>query len=223
MIRRRPLVLAGAGAFGREVAWLVDELNSDSPQFELLGFIDDTVTATPEGYPVLGTVQEWLASPARDAVVACTLGDPIARHHVVQSLQAGGATFATLIHPDVRRSRWVEVEPGSIICAGSILTTNIKVGAHAIINLNCTVGHDCVLGELTSLMPGVHLSGDVHLGRGSYFGTGAVVINDVTIGAWTVVGAGAVVSSDLPAGVVAVGVPAKAIKSNSRAPVAVAV
>lgn len=53
-----PLVIIGAGGLGREVAWLVDEVNQDKPTYEFLGFLDDGATDTVEGYAVVGTTDE---------------------------------------------------------------------------------------------------------------------------------------------------------------------
>ena len=36
---------------------------------------------------------------------------------------------------------------GEKVTAGNILTSQIRVGAFAMLNLACTVGHDCVLGD----------------------------------------------------------------------------
>ncbi|HSK56018.1 MAG TPA: sugar O-acetyltransferase [Jiangellales bacterium] len=53
----------------------------------------------------------------------------------------------------------------------------------------------------------------IAIGDNVWLGGGVVVCPGVTIGADTVVGAGAVVTSDLPEGVVAVGNPARVIRS----------
>ncbi len=37
----RKLYIIGAGGFGREVAWLVDRINSTGPVWRLQGFVDD--------------------------------------------------------------------------------------------------------------------------------------------------------------------------------------
>lgn len=214
----KPLVIIGAGGFGREVAWLVEQLNEESNRYELIGFLDDDATTTVERYPIIGSTIEWLENPDTRVHVVCAIGDPFVRFRIADLFKSAGVTFATLVHPSVQRSRWVDIGPGSIICAHTILTTNIRIGAHSILNLDCTVGHDTQLGDFASLMPGVHLSGDVACGTGVYFGTGAAIINNVSIGEWTIVGAGAVVTADLPSRVVAVGVPAKPIKENPRVP-----
>ena len=48
---------------------------------------------------------------------------------------------------------------------------------------------------------------------GVWLGGGVIVLPGVTIGAGTVVGAGAVVTRDLPPGVVAVGSPARVLRT----------
>ncbi len=132
----------------------------------------------------------------------------------MEQVWAAGLGAATLIHPRVERSQWIEVGAGTVICAGNILTVNIKIGRHTQINLDCTIGHDVVMGEYTTLAPGVHVSGWVHFGRRVYVGTGAVIINGtekapVVIGDDAVIGAGAVVTKSVAAGSTVVGVPAR--------------
>ena len=56
--------------------------------------------------------------------------------------------------------------------------------------------------------------GPMHIGRNSWIGMGSVVLPGVTIGEGCVVGAGSVVTRDLEEFTVAVGNPAKAIKSR---------
>jgi sugar O-acyltransferase (sialic acid O-acetyltransferase NeuD family) len=142
------------------------------------------------------------------------VGSPETRAQLTQKAQAAGFQIAELIHPRVERSKWIEYGEGSVICAGNILTTNIRIGNHVQMNLDCTIGHDVVLEDFATLAPGVHLSGWVHVKKGAYFGTGAVVINGtfdapIVIGEGAVVGAGACVTKSVAPGVTVVGVPAK--------------
>jgi maltose O-acetyltransferase len=53
----------------------------------------------------------------------------------------------------------------------------------------------------------------IEIGDNVWLGGGVIVCPGVTIGANTVVGAGAVVTSELPAGVLAVGAPARVVRT----------
>jgi UDP-3-O-[3-hydroxymyristoyl] glucosamine N-acyltransferase len=113
----------------------------------------------------------------------------------------------------VEMSKWIEMGEGVVICAGCVLTTNIRLGKYVQLNLDCTIGHDVAMGDYTTLAPGVHVSGWVHFGKRVYVGTGAVIINGteerpLTIGDDAVVGAGACVTSSIPKAQTWGGVPA---------------
>ena len=95
-----------------------------------------------------------------------------------------------------------------------LLTVNIKIEDHVLINLNCTIGHDTVVGSYCTINPTASINGNNHLGEGVYVGTGATFIQQVSVGDWATIGAGAVVTNDIPEKVVAVGVPAKVVKQR---------
>jgi sugar O-acyltransferase (sialic acid O-acetyltransferase NeuD family) len=206
-----PVLVYGAGGFGREVAWLAESCGRT-----VVGFIDDA--AAPSAPPVNGLPVMSLEAAARkhpDGAVALGIGPPAVRAKLATRVTAAGLTLTGLIHPRVERSRFIEYGEAPVICAGNILTTNIKFGDHIQINLDCTIGHDVTFGDYVTLAPGVHVSGWVVLETGVYVGTGAVLINGtqdqpLVVGAGAIVGAGACVVGSLPAGVTAVGVPAKA-------------
>ena len=135
-----------------------------------------------------------------------------ARRTFASRALALGLPFATLLHPTVRRSRFVEVGAGTVICAGNILTTQVRVGSHVNLNVYCTIGHDVVIEDFCNLSPAINVSGYVHLEEGVDIGTNAVLLPGKRVGRGSVIGAGAVVTSDIPPFSVAVGVPAKVIR-----------
>lgn len=206
------IAIVGAGGFGREVAWLIEEINAVSPEWSLMGFLDDSATgSTIEDYPILGPIDD-IAGLDQDVYLTCAIGDSRLRKRLVDSLEKTSRGFATLVHPSVQKSKHVVIGEGSTICAGTILTTNITIGKHCLLNLDCKVGHDSRLGDFTSCMPAVNIAGDVIIDEGCYFGLNACVINRKRVGEWSVIGAGAVVVKDIPAKSLAVGVPATPIK-----------
>lgn len=207
------VAIYGAGGFAREVAWL-----AESASVQVACFIDDDPASHGRelnGIPVigLGGARETFS----DAAVVGGVGSPQTRRALMHKAAAAGFGFRTLIHPNVEMSRFVEVGEGTVVCAGNILTTNIRLGAHVQINLDCTVGHDAILDDYATLAPGVHVSGCVVLGKDVYVGTGANIINGsrdrpLVIGDGAVIGAGACVTKSIEPGATAVGVPAKIIK-----------
>jgi sugar O-acyltransferase (sialic acid O-acetyltransferase NeuD family) len=208
----KKLVIIGAGGFGREVLWLVNEINCKSAEWRVVGFLDDNDNVEGQniaGIPVLGRIEKH--KNHLDAHFILAVGNPIAKRKIFEKLD-GKTKFATLIHPSVLIGDRVEIGDGSIVCANSVLTVDIIVGQHVIFNLSCTIGHDTKVQDFASFMPSVNISGEVHVETGVFVGTGAKIINQVNIGANSVVGAGAVVSKSLPPNCTAVGIPAKPIK-----------
>jgi len=203
------IIIIGAGGFGREVAWLVKRINQTKPTWNLLGFIDDCEEfhgSTIDGYHVIGGM-DLLHEYKNSAMVVCAIGTSQTRKEIVNKLD--GFRFATLIDPSVIISDKVKIGEGSIICAGSILTVNIELGNHTIINLDCTVGHDAHLHNYVTLYPSVNISGNTVLGDCVEMGTGSQIIQGIKINNNTIVGAGAVVVKDITEPGTYAGVPAK--------------
>lgn len=209
----KDIVIIGAGGFGREVAWLIEDINKIKPEWNIKGFIDDNleVGSLINGYEVLGDL-EWLKKQELYAV--CAVGEPKIKKNIISRLENSGVKYPVLIHPSVIKSDIVEIGEGSIICAGSILTVNINIGMHVIINLDCTVGHDVQIKDYSTILPSVNVSGCVVVEECVNIGTCSAIIQGVKIDKNTIVGAGSVVVKDLPANCTAVGVPAKPIKFN---------
>lgn len=211
------VVVVGAGGFGREVLEIFKDRNRVSKIWNILGFIDENKELHGKmvnGYPVLGGL-DWLRRHnSNDLGCVCAIGACETRKRVVERLRQIGVNFYNAIHPSVIMSDFVELGQDVIICAGSILTVNIKIGDHVHININCTIGHDAIIGSYCTINPIAAINGNNHLGEGVYVGTGATFIQGLSVGSWSTIGAGAVVTVDIPEKVTAVGVPAKVIKSK---------
>ncbi|UYZ61455.1 acetyltransferase [Hymenobacter weizhouensis] len=209
------LVIVGAGGLGREVLVLARHINEAQPIWELAGFYDDQppVPSRLHDLPYLGTTAD-LNATAEPLHVVVAVGNSRSRAAVVARLTSSQLTFATLVHPAVACQPYqrLHIGAGCIIGQGCILTCDIRLGRHVLLNLGCTIGHDAILEDFCSLMPHANVGGEAHLETGVYLGTNATVINRVRVGANTIVGAGAVTIRNLPPDCTAVGVPAQVVK-----------
>lgn len=209
------IAIYGAGGFGREVKMLIDQINeTEGSQLAFIGFYDDGMESGKivNGYPVLGGLAA-LNEVNEPVGLLVAIGNPKVKRAIVEKIQNAHIYYPTLIHPNVIIGKDdVTIGEGCIITAGCIITVNISIGKHVILNLGCTVGHDTVIGDYSSFMPSVNISGEVVIKEAVYAGTGAKIINRCEIGEETVIGMGAIVSKTLPPKCTAVGMPAKPVK-----------
>ena len=213
-MKLKKIAIFGKGGFGREVQMLIEQINECKMTWEFIGFFDDAKAEEKiNGAPYLGGLNE-LNSYNEELNVVLAVGMPETKRLILEKIVNQNIKFPALIHPSViiGNRQFVSIDEGSIICAGNIITVNIEIGKHVILNLACTVGHDTQIHDYCSFMPHVSISGEVVIKDGVYVGTGASIINQLEIGENTTVGAGSVVAKSLPANCVAVGVPAKPIK-----------
>ena len=212
------IIIIGAGGFGREVKMLIDQINFRSKKFKLLGFIDESINKgrIVNGIEVLGDIS-YLEGITTKVNLALAIGNPILRKEIFDKIgKNNNLFFPTLIHPGVIiGDDNVNIGLGCIICAGCILTVNIKIENFVILNLATTVGHDSELMNFSSIMPSVNISGECKIEENVYVGTGAKIINKVNVGKNTIIGAGRVVTKSLPSNCTAVGIPAKVVKINN--------
>ncbi|MEI9919972.1 MAG: acetyltransferase [Bacteroidota bacterium] len=187
------IAIYGAGGFGKEVRGVID----DNGQSTFAGFIDDVQQKNQVANP--DTIDDVVVAVARTSD----------RENIIKRLNSFQFPFHPLIHHSVTVHASNKIGRGCILCAGVRLTVDISIGEFVIINLNATVGHDVVLGNFVSIMPGVNVSGNVKISEGAFIGSGATILQGLTIGKGAVVGAGAVVTRDVAPGVTVVGIPAR--------------
>jgi sugar O-acyltransferase (sialic acid O-acetyltransferase NeuD family) len=192
-------VLVGAGGFAREVkAHLGDYL--------MKCFVDDSYWKENDDniYPLSS-----FDPSIYEALVV--IGDPNARKNIVERLPKSTKYFS-FIHNSVQiLGNDVFIEDGSIICAGCILTTNIKIGSHAHLNLHTTIGHDCEIGDYFTTAPGVKVSGNCKIQECVYIGTNASIKEKISINSFVTIGLNAGVVKNITEPGIYVGTPSKRI------------
>lgn len=208
-----PLLIVGAGGFGRETADVVEAINAVEPKWKLVGFVDDAPSELNlarlerRSLAFLGSIDDLLDSgPAGHVVIG--IGSPMARRMVAERL-SGLRSFATLVHPAATLGSEVRLGEGTVVCSGARLSTNLDLGRHVHVNAGATVGHDTIVEDFVSLNPASSISGDCRVEEGSLIGVGAVVLNQLTVGRGATVGGAACVVKNVSAATVVKGVPAR--------------
>jgi sugar O-acyltransferase (sialic acid O-acetyltransferase NeuD family) len=120
--------------------------------------------------------------------------------------------FFTFIHPTALLMGDVEIGEGSFIGAYSILTTNIKIGKHTILNRGNQIGHDCEIGDYFSAMPGAIVSGNVRIYDLVYMGNNSSIREKLSIHSLSTIGMNSAVVKHIEEPGIYVGVPSKKIK-----------
>lgn len=159
-----------------------------------------------KGYPVTQDVRS-LDLPDHEFLIS--IGSNTIRKRIANSLNV---KYINAIHPQAILSKYVQSGVGIAIMGGAVINADTIIGNHSILNTNCTVDHNCKIGDFVHVSPNAALAGNVQIGEGTHIGVGACVIQGIKIGKWATIGAGAVVIDNVPDYAVVVGNPARIIK-----------
>jgi len=207
------LVIVGAGGYGREMYGAALGAVGYGTDFDVRGFLDARPDALAgfAGYPpVVGTPEAY--EPQADDVFITALGNIESRRRCAALIEAHGGRFVSVIHRSAFLGPNVVVGEGSFIAPNVVLTADVRVGRHAAVFHNASVGHDSFLADFTHVYAQCSIGGSVRIEEGACVYPGAVIVPRRTIGANAVVGAGSTVVLNVKPGVSVFGSPAKPIK-----------
>jgi sugar O-acyltransferase (sialic acid O-acetyltransferase NeuD family) len=215
MTQSKRIAIVGAGGFAREVAWLISDISRDrsllcAETMEVAGFlVSDRAKVSERDSNVLGDFA-WLEKNHIDGL-AMGIGNPEVRLRLSQELKQRfpRIPWPALIHPSVKYHESCKFEEGVTICAGSIATVNVRLEEFAMVNLNCTIGHESSIGAGSVVNPITAISGGVNIGKGVLVGTHVSILQYISIGDHAVIGSGAMVNKDVESNTTVMGVPAK--------------
>lgn len=211
----KDIVILGSGGQGKDVLLLLEEHNEVSPEWNILGFVDNVVDKVEvDGYPILGG-DDWLLNYPRPICVAVALGTSRLRKRVIEKYRnASHVTFPPIISRHAHVSKRATIGMGSVIACSSIVMSDVSIGDFVLVNYDSTVGHDSVIKDFVTLNPSCNISGNVTVESSTDIGTGAQVIQGLHIGTQSIVGAGSVIISDVPDYCTVVGNPGHIVTRN---------
>lgn len=115
----------------------------------------------------------------------------------------------------------VEIKDGAVILMGAIINIGASIGRKTMIDMNAVIGSNAQIGDNVHVGAGAVVSGVLEppsskptkIGNNVFIGANAVILEGIEIGDGAIIGAGAVVTKNVPSEVIAVGVPARIVKT----------
>ena len=210
------IAVYGKGGLGHEIYELALRINEAKALFSEIVFVDDN--ADCEADPGTGarvmTFEAARAAYGPDEIVfAIGIGEPLVRHTVYVKIKEAGYRMATLVHPGVTIPASSCVE-GAIICKYVFVSCNTVIGPNSLLLPLVCVGHDCVFGESCVVASGAQIAGSVKFGDRVYIGMSTAVKENMTVGSDSIVSMSSSVVRDIPENVIALGNPARPMRTN---------
>lgn len=207
------IAIYGAGGFGKEVACLLERINSNGGDWQLIGFFDDTKPAgthVSRYGSVLGGM-ETLLQIDEPLAVSIAINDNRAVRRIRESINNPKISFPNLIDPSLFFVDKITVTmgEGNIIQNHCMISCDVTIGDFNLINDHVVVGHDNHIGDFNGLMPGAHLSGGITIGNNNLLGVASVVLQGIEIGNGVTLGANSVLMTQPKDNNTYLGVPAK--------------
>jgi len=207
------LLIIGAGGCGREVFQWAKDMQNHKKLWDKIGFLDDNLNALDRyglSSMMVGTISDHVPDEGEEYV--CAVADPAQKIQICQSFKNRGARFVNIIHPSVIIADYSTIGEGVILCPRVIVSINVNVGNHVLMNSFSVAGHDVTLERGCTLSAQCDLMGHVYLEEEVFLGSGARIFPGKRVGRCAKIGAGSVVIRNVPANVSVFGNPARRIE-----------
>lgn len=208
------MLIVGAKGFANEILEIIHQ----SENLENLAFYDDLnfyENKTLYGFPILNSEDQAIDYfKVKSPAFSLGIGNPILRFNMYNKFSSlGGELFSTISQRAIIGNYDIKIGKGCNILDSAIISNTSKIGMGSIIYYNVTITHDCEVGQFVELSPSVILLGKCKVGDFSRIGANSTVLPNVVIGKNVVIGAGSLVTKDVPDYCLAMGSPAKIIRS----------
>ncbi|MBK8087418.1 MAG: NeuD/PglB/VioB family sugar acetyltransferase [Chitinophagaceae bacterium] len=209
------MIIAGAGGHAKELFGILPV----SEQAATLCFFDNTKSHPAlfrEKFNILcneEAVKDHFLHVDNRFIIG--VGKPFLREQFYHQLLALGGKPNTVIAANAAIPEGEMYEDAGLnIMQYAVITEDVQIGRGSLVHVHVSVHHDVVVGDFCELSPGCRLLGQSKVGNNCSIGSGAILLPGITVGEHCVIGAGAVVTKNIPAHSLAVGVPARVVKTN---------
>lgn len=203
----QPICIIGAGGHARVV---MDIICSQFGEKYIEGIYDDS--SDMQGRTVCNKIVKPTTEIKANSLAIVAIGSNNSRKSIVSRFQSF-VRWAVIVHPTAWICKGVTIGEGTVVCAGAIVQPEAMIGKHVILNTACRIDHHCQISDFVHIAPSCTLCGNVSIHQDSFIGAASVVRQGILIEKDVIVGCGSVVVKAIKQGSVAIGVPAKPIKT----------
>ena len=190
----------------------IEALNCIDNQFEILGFIDDSLEKQAENKFGYRVYNREILNKYPDAKLLAVPGSPTSfknRTNIISKLITKKSQLTTLIDPKASISSYAKIGKNVLIMSGVVITANSIIGDHVCILPNTVIHHDSNIGDYTLIGSNVTIAGNTSIGENCYIGSGSSIINGINVGNNSLIGIGSNVIKNVNKNSKVVGNPAK--------------
>lgn len=193
------IILLGIGGHAHSVVDSIERLD----RYRIIGFLD---TEEMQGkrfrdYRVLGTdddLEKYYTDGVKNAFLTIGfLGHGDVRNRLYNRVKNIGYSLPNIIDSTAVLASDAILEEGIFVGKKAVINSNAQIGKMCIINTGAIVEHDCIVGEFSHISVGSVLCGEVQVGRESFIGANATVIQGRCIGDNCIIGAGMTIRMDV--------------------------
>ena len=155
------IVIIGSGDLGKELVWLIEDINKYRPTYLILGFLDDNkekIGSEFYGYKVIGSIdqlEEISEKIPTAAVIAIQDGE--VRKKIVED-HKDFKEWESIVHPTAVIASTSPVGKGTIVFPHVTVSVDTKLGEFDLFYINSTICDDCIVGDYVSIMSGSTVS-----------------------------------------------------------------
>lgn len=163
------IVIIGAGDLGKELVWLIEDINRRQPTYLILGFLDDDLqkdTYSFYGYKVLGgteKLEELYRKTPFSAVLA--IQDGSIRKKIAEA-HPDFDQWETVIHPTAVIAPSTRIGKGCVFFPQVTVSVDSYLGQFGLYYIHSTVCNDCWIGNYVSVMANSLVSERAEIGEG---------------------------------------------------------
>lgn len=157
----KSIVIIGAGDLGKELVWLIEDINKREPTYLILGFLDDDLkkdTYSFYGYKVLGGTDKLEELNRRTPFCAVmAIRDGSIRRKIVEA-HPDFEDWETIIHPTAVIAPSVKIGRGAVFFPQVTVSVDTYLGQFGLFYIHSTICNDCWVGNYVSVMANASVS-----------------------------------------------------------------